>query len=49
MRPQLYFYGNPNAVGWLGWIDYGEWVRFIALDGEVTRAYSSPSKSRKGK
>ena len=41
MRPELYFYRNPDATGWLGWIDYGTTVRFVALDGTVTGAYKT--------
>jgi len=38
-RPKLFFYPKPENVGWLGWIEYEFEVRFMDMEGRVTKAY----------
>lgn len=27
-------YSNPEAVGWVGWIETPDWIAFVGPDGE---------------
>ena len=39
-------YGNPEAVGYLGWIETDLGTAFVTLDGHITKIYKTSSVDR---